>query len=118
MAGTRRLLPDVCPELERVFTDTLGFSQLTPVQAATIPRFLAHCDVAVEACTGSGKTLAFVLPVCELLRRRDDGPARAPGQWGAVIVSPTRELAAQILLSAYLESGAAGRSDTLGLDDD
>ena len=37
----------------------LGFSRMTPVQAATIPLFLTNKDVCVEATTGSGKTLAF-----------------------------------------------------------
>jgi len=48
---------------------TLGFHSATPVQEATIPLFLGHKDVAVEACTGSGKTLAFIVPVIEMLRR-------------------------------------------------
>lgn len=45
-----------------------GFLHATPVQAATIPIFSGHKDVAVEACTGSGKTLAFVIPLVEKLR--------------------------------------------------
>ncbi|GBG33931.1 ATP-dependent RNA helicase DDX55 [Hondaea fermentalgiana] len=99
-----------------VLEEELGFTRLTPVQNATLPKFLGNCDVAVEACTGSGKTLAFVLPIVELLLQRDadeDGDEdangeegkgrvetrkkrRRPGMWGAMIVSPTRELAAQI----------------------
>lgn len=48
---------------------SLGFHNATPVQEATIPLFLGHKDVAVEACTGSGKTLAFIIPVIEMLKR-------------------------------------------------
>ena len=43
---------------------------MTPVQAVSIPLFLAHKDVAVEAQTGSGKTLAFLIPIFEMLHRR------------------------------------------------
>lgn len=47
----------------------LGFVAPTAVQKATIPLFLGHKDVAVDACTGSGKTLAYVVPVVEKLRK-------------------------------------------------
>lgn len=47
----------------------LGFVAPTAVQKATIPLFLGHKDVAVDACTGSGKTLAFLVPVIEKLRK-------------------------------------------------
>ena len=43
----------------------LGFSQMTPVQAACIPLLLSHKDVVAQAVTGSGKTLAFVVPLLE-----------------------------------------------------
>ncbi|KAH0839733.1 DEAD-domain-containing protein [Lanmaoa asiatica] len=49
---------------------SMGYPQMTPVQAATIPLFMQHKDVVVEAVTGSGKTLAFVIPVLERLVRR------------------------------------------------
>lgn len=49
-----------------------GFQFATPVQAATIPLFSGHKDVAVDACTGSGKTLAFVVPLVEKLRKLED----------------------------------------------
>ena len=74
--------------------DALGFVRATPVQAATIPLLCSHKDVAVEACTGSGKTLAFVLPMVEILWRCVKTMKRH--EVGALIVSPTRELAAQI----------------------
>jgi superfamily II DNA/RNA helicase len=47
----------------------LGFPQMTPVQAATLPHFLGNRDVLVEAVTGSGKTLAFVVPLIEKVAR-------------------------------------------------
>ncbi|OQV19420.1 ATP-dependent RNA helicase DDX55 [Hypsibius exemplaris] len=70
-----------------------GFSSLTPVQAATIPQFLSHKDVIVEAVTGSGKTIAFLVPALEILNRRSDPWKRH--EIGALILSPTRELAFQ-----------------------
>lgn len=79
---------------------SLGFERATPVQAATIPRLLRHQDVAVQACTGSGKTLAFLVPLYELLIRRET-PLRKL-QAGALIIEPTRELAAQVHSVALL----------------
>lgn len=78
-----------------------GFIYPTPVQTTCIPLFLSNKDVAAEAVTGSGKTLAFLVPVLEILKKR--------GSWskteiGAVIITPTRELATQIneVLSNFL----------------
>mmetsp|Transcript_30784 Transcript_30784/g.46930 ORF Transcript_30784/g.46930 Transcript_30784/m.46930 type:complete len:612 (+) Transcript_30784:511-2346(+) len=70
-----------------------NFKTMTPVQAATIPLFLTNKDVAVQAVTGSGKTLAFVIPVVEMLLRRTEILQKK--QVGAVVLSPTRELAQQ-----------------------
>lgn len=72
----------------------LGFKRMTPVQAACIPLLLSHKDVAAEAVTGSGKTLAFVIPIIQILKQLDT-PLRKH-DIGAVIISPTRELATQI----------------------
>lgn len=72
----------------------MGFTKMTPVQASTIPLFMAHKDVMVEAVTGSGKTLAFLIPILEKLLRLDE-PIKKH-HVGAIIVSPTRELASQI----------------------
>ncbi|XP_036907816.1 ATP-dependent RNA helicase DDX55 [Sturnira hondurensis] len=81
----------------------LGFPYMTPVQSATIPLFLKNKDVAAEAVTGSGKTLAFVIPIVEILLRREEKLKRR--QVGAIIVTPTRELAVQIdeVLSHFTE---------------
>ncbi|KYK55318.1 DEAD/DEAH box helicase [Drechmeria coniospora] len=73
---------------------TMGFAKMTPVQAATLPQFLGNKDVVVEAVTGSGKTLSFLIPVVQRLLSVDAPTKRH--HVGAIIVSPTRELAAQI----------------------
>lgn len=68
----------------------------TPVQGASIPLFLSNKDVAVEACTGSGKTLAYLIPVFEMVLKSRLSGERKGHQWGAIVLVPTRELAAQI----------------------
>ncbi|XP_053617440.1 probable ATP-dependent RNA helicase DDX55 homolog [Plodia interpunctella] len=74
-----------------------GFTTMTPIQAAVIPLVLSCKDVAAEAVTGSGKTLAFVVPMLEMLRKKEkDAPLRKDFVY-AVIISPTRELATQIV---------------------
>lgn len=76
---------------------------MTPVQAACIPQFMKNKDVAVEAVTGSGKTLAFVIPIIEILLRRET-PLKKH-EVGAIILTPTRELATQIdeVISHFLK---------------
>ena len=83
--------------------ERLQFSKMTPVQAATIPLFFQRKDVAAEAVTGSGKTLAFLIPVLETLYRLPSPLSKY--QIGALIVSPTRELASQIseVLAEFLQ---------------
>lgn len=73
---------------------SMGFARMTPVQASTIPLFTGNKDVVVEAVTGSGKTLAFLIPVIEKLLRLEE-PIKKH-HVGAIIISPTRELASQI----------------------
>ncbi len=68
----------------------LGFSVPTPVQAAAIPPALQGKDVLASAQTGTGKTAAFALPILEKLA----GLPRKKTH--ALILAPTRELAAQI----------------------
>merc|ERR1712226_146917 len=72
----------------------LEFVNPTPVQAISIPLILSRKDVVAEAVTGSGKTLAFIIPVVELLLHREE--ELKPTEVGAVILTPTRELAQQI----------------------
>jgi ATP-dependent RNA helicase RhlE len=69
----------------------LGFIRPTPIQADAIPPALAGRDVLAAAMTGSGKTYAFLLPILHRLLARPRGRTRA------LILTPTRELAAQIL---------------------
>ncbi|XP_062514062.1 ATP-dependent RNA helicase DDX55-like [Corticium candelabrum] len=73
--------------------DRMGFKSMTPVQSACIPLFMSYKDVVAEAVTGSGKTLAFVVPLLEILLRRETPLGKR--SIGAIIVSPTRELATQ-----------------------
>ncbi|KAH7083418.1 ATP-dependent rRNA helicase SPB4 [Paraphoma chrysanthemicola] len=82
--------------------DAMGFVKTTPVQHAAIPMFMKNSDVVVEAVTGSGKTLAFLIPIVERLLRLD-APIKKH-HVGAIIISPTRELATQIhtVLSSLL----------------
>ena len=70
--------------------DALGFSTPTPVQAGAIPEVLAGRDVVASAQTGTGKTAAFALPA---LQRIAGKTGKGPH---ALVVTPTRELAAQI----------------------
>lgn len=67
---------------------SMGYQQMTPVQASTIPLFMKNKDVVVEAVTGSGKTLAFVVPILERLIRRETRLRR--NEVGALVISPTR----------------------------
>jgi ATP-dependent RNA helicase RhlE len=69
----------------------LGFTRPTPVQAEAIPAAMEGRDLLACAQTGSGKTAAFLLPI---LHRLMDKPRRTTR---ALILTPTRELAAQIL---------------------
>ena len=70
--------------------ESLGFSTPTPVQAGAIPEVLAGRDVVASAQTGTGKTAAFALPT---LQRIAGKTGKGPH---ALVVTPTRELAAQI----------------------
>ncbi|EMD36799.1 hypothetical protein CERSUDRAFT_114703 [Gelatoporia subvermispora B] len=69
------------------------FVDMTDIQAKSLPVSLKGKDVLGAARTGSGKTLAFLIPVLEILYRRKWGPQDG---LGALIISPTRELAVQI----------------------
>ncbi|KAH7914337.1 DEAD-domain-containing protein [Hygrophoropsis aurantiaca] len=96
---------------------SMGHTKMTPVQASTIPLFMQHKDVVVEAVTGSGKTLAFVIPILERLIRRE-GRLRQ-NEVGALIISPTRELATQIhaVFSAFLAAQPGSESPDISEGD-
>jgi ATP-dependent RNA helicase RhlE len=71
-----------------------GYTEPTPVQSAAIPHILAGHDLIGIAQTGTGKTAAFVLPMlAKFARMSQDGGRRSIR---ALIMAPTRELAAQI----------------------
>ncbi len=77
------------PELLRSVHDR-GHHEATPVQADAIPAALTGRDLVATAETGSGKTAAYLLPLIDRLHRK-----RATGL-SAMVLAPTRELAAQI----------------------
>ena len=70
--------------------DALGFTTPTPVQEQAIPVVLTGRDIVASAQTGTGKTAAFALPALQLVAGEE---GRGPH---ALVVTPTRELAAQI----------------------
>src|SRR5205823_14250781 len=72
----------------------LGFHQPTPIQSDAIPPAMEGRDLLACAMTGSGKTAAFLLPILNGLMQK---PRTRPGTTRALILTPTRELAAQIL---------------------
>ena len=69
----------------------LGYPRPTPIQADAIPPAMAGRDLLACAMTGSGKTAAFLLPILHKLIDKPRGTTRA------LVLTPTRELAAQIL---------------------
>ena len=78
------LSPEVQANLQQ-----LGYTQMTPIQAASLPLTLQGKDLIAQASTGSGKTAAFGLPIVDRLNPR----------WFAVqslVLCPTRELADQV----------------------
>jgi ATP-dependent RNA helicase RhlE len=77
------------PELTAAVAEK-GYTEPTPIQKAAIPAVLSGRDVLAGAQTGTGKTAGFVLPILQLLGAREAlGPR-------ALILTPTRELAAQV----------------------
>ena len=85
------------PELLRAVADK-GYDSPTPIQAQAIPAVLAGRDVLAGAQTGTGKTAGFVLPILQrLIGDTAQGTMRAPR---ALVLTPTRELAAQVAESA------------------
>jgi Superfamily II DNA and RNA helicases len=79
------------PELTRALAER-GYSEPTPVQTRVIPEILAGRDLLAGAQTGTGKTAGFALPILQLLNDNAH-PPKAPR---ALVLVPTRELAAQV----------------------
>jgi ATP-dependent RNA helicase RhlE len=85
------------PELMRAVADK-GYDTPSPIQVQAIPAVLAGRDVLAGAQTGTGKTAGFVLPILQLLAAdQSHGSSRSPR---ALVLTPTRELAAQVAQSA------------------
>ncbi len=80
------LSPDLLQAAQR-----MGYTRPTPIQHEAIPLLLDGRDLMASAATGSGKTAAFLLPILQRLQDRPRGSTRA------LVLTPTRELAAQIL---------------------
>lgn len=80
-----------------------GYDTPSPIQAQAIPAVLERRDVMAAAQTGTGKTAGFTLPLLEIL---SDGPRPGANQARALVLTPTRELAAQVAES--VETYGAG----------
>ena len=76
------------PALVRA-VDAIGYEAPTPIQRDAIPAILGGRDVIGTTQTGSGKTAAFLLPILQRLMKQPAGRTRA------LVLLPTRELAAQ-----------------------
>lgn len=82
----------LCPEILTALTRQ-GYIEPTPIQAQAIPAVLAGHDVMAAAQTGTGKTAGFTLPILEMLK---DGERAKANTARVLILTPTRELAAQV----------------------
>ncbi|MCW5604157.1 MAG: DEAD/DEAH box helicase [Burkholderiales bacterium] len=87
---------NLLPELLRAVSEQ-GYTEPTPIQAKAIPAVLERRDIMGCAQTGTGKTAGFTLPLLQLLAphaNTSPSPARHPVR--ALVLTPTRELAAQV----------------------
>ncbi len=78
--------------------DEKGYRQTTPIQQQAIPHILKGRDLLAGAQTGTGKTAGFALP---LLQRLQNSPSAGRRRVRALILTPTRELAAQVEQSVH-----------------
>jgi ATP-dependent RNA helicase RhlE len=85
------------PELLHAVADK-GYDTPTPIQSQAIPAVLAGGDVLAGAQTGTGKTAGFILPI--LQRLQAGAPSDRSRRPRALVLTPTRELAAQVADSA------------------
>ncbi|MFT0849305.1 DEAD/DEAH box helicase [Achromobacter sp. F4_2707] len=72
-----------------------GYTQPTPIQAQAIPQVIQGGDVLAAAQTGTGKTAGFTLPILHRLLNKPS-EQRKPGRPRVLVLTPTRELAAQV----------------------
>ncbi|RDH85397.1 MAG: ATP-dependent RNA helicase RhlE [endosymbiont of Escarpia spicata] len=80
-------------ELLRAVSES-GYSEPTPIQRQAIPVILEGRDIMGGAQTGTGKTAGFTLPMLQLLNQHAQGKGQRPVR--ALVLTPTRELAAQV----------------------
>jgi len=80
--------------------EELGYQSSTPIQAQAIPAILKGRDLLASAQTGTGKTAGFALPLLQLLTQT--GSVVASNSVRALVLTPTRELAEQVLQSLQL----------------
>jgi ATP-dependent RNA helicase RhlE len=97
IAAAAGVFSTLLPELKRAVAEE-GYTTPTPIQTQAIPYLLNNRDLIGCAQTGTGKTAAFILPILQYLtlNKRQAGRGRAR----VLILAPTRELAAQIGVSA------------------
>ncbi|HPH56119.1 MAG TPA: DEAD/DEAH box helicase [Smithella sp.] len=87
-------IEELTPEM-RDACDRAGWKTLVPVQAKSIPYFLAGRDMMVQSRTGSGKTGAYILPILQKINAQQNAAQ-------ALILVPTRELALQVSREAEM----------------
>ena len=75
--------------------DKMGFSEMTPVQAKTLPLMMEGRDIIAIAPTGTGKTCAFAVPILQRLTQHPVTGKQGKPPIRALILTPTRELAIQ-----------------------
>jgi len=78
---------------------SLGYTNPTPIQAASIPEILANQDVMAGAQTGTGKTAAFALPLIQRVIETTETTASSDKSIRVLVLTPTRELAQQVYQS-------------------
>ena len=84
------------PELLHAIADQ-GYTEPSPIQLKAIPPVLARQDIMGCAQTGTGKTAGFALPILQMLApHQNTSPSPARHSIRALILTPTRELAAQV----------------------
>lgn len=88
--------------------EEMGFKDMTPIQAASIPILMAGKDLVGQSQTGSGKTAAFIIPILEKIKIEKSQPQ-------ALILCPTRELCDQVLRECRKFSKAYPGLLTVGL---
>ena len=105
------LFPDLglCAALAQAASGA-GWLAPTPVQLAAVPAVLQGRDVLAIAPTGSGKTAAFALPLLQAVLQDPDWQDERPRRLRALVLAPTRELAAQTagVIDSLARSAAPG----------